>query len=128
MKRDMDLCRKILFAIEEQYENTSIVDLEIPGYTMNQVAYHCKILKDGGLVSQYSAQYDGDGLYFFQVGNLTWEGHDFLDRIREDTVWNKIKNVVTEKGLPMILDVVKQVSTTVIAAMTEGAIKAYLKP
>ncbi len=128
MKRDMDLCRKILFAIEEQYKDTSIVDLEIPGYTMNQVAYHCKILKDGGLVSQYSAQYDGGGLYFFQVGNLTWEGHDFLDRIREDTVWNKIKNVVTEKGLPMILDVVKQVSTTVIAAMTEGAIKAYLKP
>ncbi|WP_071838054.1 DUF2513 domain-containing protein [Veillonella montpellierensis] len=24
----------------------------------------------------------------FSVGSLTWEGHDFLDTIREDTMWN----------------------------------------
>ena len=60
----------------------------------------------------------------FIVGELTWEGHDFLEKIRQDTVWNKTKEVITQKGLPMILDVVKEVSATVIASMTEGAIKA----
>lgn len=126
MKRDMELCRKILFAIEEQYVDTSIEDLEIPGYTANQVAYHCQILENAGLVSYYHSESDEEGLEFFEVGSLTWEGHDFLDKIREDTVWNRTKNIITEKGLPMILDVVKQVSTDIISAMTEGAVKAYL--
>ena len=38
MKRDMELCRKILFAIEEEYEDVAIYNLSIDGYTMKQVA------------------------------------------------------------------------------------------
>ena len=38
MKRDMDLCRKILFKIEELYDSTAIYNLEIEGYTRSQVA------------------------------------------------------------------------------------------
>jgi hypothetical protein len=33
MKRDMDICRKILFAIEEQYKDTAIYDLKIENHT-----------------------------------------------------------------------------------------------
>lgn len=55
MKRDMDLCRKILFAIEEQYVDTALHNLQIPEYTMEQVAYHCKILKEAGLITNYKS-------------------------------------------------------------------------
>ncbi|MGI6337404.1 MAG: DUF2513 domain-containing protein [Eubacteriales bacterium] len=27
----------------------------------------------------------------FTVGGLTWNGCEYLDKIREDTVWNKTK-------------------------------------
>lgn len=123
MKRDMDLCRKILFAIEEQYVDTALYGLEVEGYSMQQVAYHCKILHDAGLISNYKGYFASNRLYDFAVGSLTWDGHEFLDKIRQDTIWNKTKDVITQKGLPMVLDVVKDISQSIVASMVQGAIK-----
>ena len=124
MKRDMELIRKILFAIEEQYEDTALYNLEIEGHSMAEVAFHCKLLHEAAFVSDYSAKHGDNHIYMFGVGALTWEGCDFLDKIRQDTVWNKTKDTIIQKGLPMILDVIKDVASAVVASMTEGAIKA----
>lgn len=123
MKRDMELCRKILFAIEEKYIESPIYGLAVEGYTKAQVAYHCNILHDAGLISDYDAHFVGDRLFDFAVGSLTWEGHELLDKIRQDTVWNKTKDAITQKGLPMALDVVKEISQAVIASLVQAAIK-----
>ena len=121
MKRDMELCRKILFAIEEQYVDTALHNLKIPEYTMEQVAYHCKILKEAGLITNYKALFASNHIVGFGVGSLTWEGHDFLDKIREDTIWNKTKGLIKNKALPMTLDVVKESATAVISETLKGA-------
>ena len=89
MKRDMELMRKILFKIKETVDNVAEYNLTIEGYTMEQVAYHCSILYEGGYIYSYKPQYSGKGVYSFGVGRLTWEGHDFLDNIREDTIWEE---------------------------------------
>lgn len=127
MKKDMDLIRTILLKIEEVYIDTAIYDLEIDNYDNKTVAYHCKLLNNAGFISDYGAQFADDELWSFGVGSLTWEGHEFLDKIRDDTVWNKTKTTILDNGLPMILDVVKNVSTTIISSMTEGAIRAINK-
>ena len=121
MKGDMELCRKILFAIEEQYVDTALHNLKIPEYTMEQVAYHCKILKEAGLITNYKALFASNHIVGFGVGSLTWEGHDFLDKIREDTIWNKTKGLIKNKALPMTLDVVKEIATAVISETLKGA-------
>lgn len=90
---------------------------------MQQVAYHCKILHDARLISDYKGHFASNELLDFGVGCLTWEGHEFLDKIREDTVWNKTKDLITKKGLPMVLDVVKEISQSIVATMVQGAIK-----
>ena len=56
MKRDMDLVRKILLEIEEQYVSSSIIDLKIEGYDSETIAYHCKILYEAGYVSYYKPE------------------------------------------------------------------------
>ena len=56
MKRDMELIRKILFKIEEEYVSTALFNLAIDGYEFNDVAYQCKLLYDAGLVDQYKAK------------------------------------------------------------------------
>lgn len=128
MKRDMELIRKILFKIEEDYISTALFNLTIDGYEFNDVAYQCKLLYDAGLVDQYKAKYGNNTIYAFTVGGLTWDGHDFLDKIREDTIWNKTKETITKKGLPMILDVIKDVATGIVSSMAEGAIKGLMNP
>lgn len=122
MKRDMELIRKILFKIEETVDNSAEYNLKIDGYSMDQVAYHCALLFEGGYVHDYKGQNSGGAIYTFGVARLTWDGHDFLDKIREDTIWNKTKDTIASKGLPLAFDIVKAVSSGIISGLVKTAI------
>lgn len=125
MKRDMELIRKILFAIEDKYVDTWLSSSEIPidGYDMKTIGYHCAILHDAGLISDYKNQYGDDGLLHFGVGRLTWDGHELLDKIKSDTVWNKTKDTIKKKGIPFVLDAVKEIATDITKAMIQAVIQ-----
>ena len=127
MKRDMDLVRKILLEIEEKYVSTAICNLKIEGYDMDTVAYHCKILYEAGLISSYKVNSANNNIYRFDVGSLTWDGHDYLDKIRDDSLWAKTKDTIVQKGLPLILDTIKTVSSALITAAAEGVANSILK-
>ena len=114
MKRNMDLCRLILFKIEDEYKSTALSNLQIDGYDIEIIAYHCDLLFEAGLIKSYKPTYASDKIYFFSVGALTWEGHDFLDKIRENTMWNRTKNSIKENALPMTLEVIKTIATSLI--------------
>lgn len=127
MKRDMDLVRLILLKIEEDYKSTALINLSIDGYDMDTVAYHCKILHEAGFVSNYNASYAGDELYIFSVGALTWEGNDYLDLVRDNSLWKKTKETITKKGLPLVFDTIKTIAGAFISAATEGIANAIIK-
>ena len=115
MLRDMELCRKILLVIEEQYVDTAIFNLKVEGYSMKKIAYHCKLLYDAKLISDYKPMYGDDHLLSFGVGAITWEGHEYLDKIRQDTIWKEIKNKIQENSLPTTIEVVSKVAAHIIS-------------
>ena len=127
MKRDMDLVRLILLEIEDKYRSTAIYDLAIDGYDTEMVAYHCKILYEAGLISDYKAQYADNEIYVFGVGSLTWDGNDFLEKIRDDSQWKKVKETITKKGLPLVIDTIKSVANALISAAVEGITNSIMK-
>lgn len=115
MKRNMDLCRKILLAIEEKYIDTPIYNLKIENYPVEQIAYHCKILHDANLIFDYKANYGGNHIVSFGVGVLTWAGNEYLDKIRSNSIWNKIKNTLNEKGISITFESTARLATNIIA-------------
>ena len=50
MKRDMDLCRKILLSVEAREGTVGPEEVSIEGYTEGQIGYHAKLLADQGLL------------------------------------------------------------------------------
>ena len=126
MKKDMDLIREILLKIEELYVDTAIYDLTIDGYDMATVAYHCKLLHNAGYIFDYKAQYASNEIYTFSVGALTWTGNEYLEKIRDNSRWGKIKNTLIQKGLPFTIDMVKSVADAFITAAAEGVTKGIL--
>ncbi|MGO5139788.1 DUF2513 domain-containing protein [Streptococcus alactolyticus] len=122
MKRDMDLCRLILFKIEDEFKSIALLNLQIEGYDMEVIAYHCDLLFEAGLIKSYNPTFADDSLYAFSVGPLTWEGHNFLDKVREDTLWNKTKKVAKEEALPLTLDVIKTIATSLINNVLSGVV------
>ena len=101
MKRDLILIKKILLKIEEEYENTTQFGLEIEGYTMKQIANHVELLYGEGLISLYKAHYADNELWSFAVGNLTNEGFNYLDTIRDtdDLESHKSFNVYNDHSI-----------------------------
>ncbi|AMA10691.1 DUF2513 domain-containing protein [Picosynechococcus sp. PCC 73109] len=112
MKRDMELIKKILLALEanntiNQYLHYSNLNLE--GYDDNEVAYHVKLAHEAGLIElagNKPVQTIGSPpIYFIQC--LTWEGHEFLDASRSPKVWNSALKIIKDKGLGISFDVLK---------------------
>ncbi|WEZ07573.1 DUF2513 domain-containing protein [Priestia flexa] len=92
MKRDMDLIRKILIQVEEK-ENEYLEELQpIEGYTEEEVQYHLRLISGQKFVNAYYADNTG------RVTNLTWEGYEFLENIKNESIWNKTKDVVAKNG------------------------------
>ena len=125
MQRDMELIRKILITIEDKYVDVALnsSEISIDGYDMKTIGYHCSILHDAGLLDYFKGQYGGNELLFFFVGRLTWDGHEFLDKIKNDTVWNRTTTTIKEKGVPFVLDAVKEIATAITTSMIQAAIK-----
>lgn len=126
MKRNMDLIRDILLKIEDVYVDTPIYDLTIDGYDMATVAYHCKLLHNAGYIFEYKAQYASNEIYSFAVSALTWDGNEYLEKIRDNSRWRKIKTILVQKGLPFTIDMVKSVADAFITAAAEGVTKGIL--
>jgi hypothetical protein len=86
MKRDMDLIRLLLLQVESQ--NTIS---EIPGYSVEDVMYNANLILEADLAHGPEPLYQGDKIVSVDLDRLTWEGHDFLDAARDDTLWKKAK-------------------------------------
>ncbi len=101
MTRDFDLIRRILFAIEAAPPGSIIDSSELvyEGYSPAAVAEHIEILVEQGLIYSGASFADPEtGLKVFLINRLTWQGHEFLDNARNDTIWKKAMAQAQEKG------------------------------
>lgn len=114
MQRDMDLIRLILLEIEEKYQNSTIVGLKVDGYEMDNIVNHCKMLYEKNLIESLNVDYADNRIWMFSVGNLTWEGYDYLDKVRDDSMWGKIKRAIKEKGEALSIDSVISINISLI--------------
>lgn len=116
VERDMDLARNLLRTIEQNSEMDrtreffiqSSDQIGVPDQPFEKVQYHLRLLAEAGFT-------DGtkDGVI---LRGLTWDGHEFLDNIRNDDIWSKVKKqaaTVSGVGLKML------------AALAESEIKKH---
>ena len=110
MKRDLDLVRKILFAIEESDEiKFSFYRLpKIDGYATNKIMYHMKIMAQAGLLF-YEKEIDEREFpnghrstikqkFVTEDYSISRLGHEFLDAMRDINRWGKVKSIMTNTG------------------------------
>lgn len=116
MKRNWDLIRSILLKLESQAEAIgSLSPYGFTGFDSETVSYHFKLLQSAGLIEAIDRSYLNKLTLFAQ--SLTWQGHELLDKIRNDTVWNSLKTTIKSKSLDLSLDAIKQVAQTIISQM-----------
>lgn len=90
MKRDLDLIRKILLAVEAHPHGLAPDDLTIPGYTDEQVGHHNWLIVRSGLADGAETTSHQSESRSALIYSLTPAGHDFLDAARDDTTWKRV--------------------------------------
>lgn len=108
MKRDLELIRKIILAVDDQEHGYVLDNLKIENYSDEQIGYHSYLIIDEGLAAGFDQTEGGDKSPSWRINNLTSAGHDFADAARSDTIWNKAAGIVKDKA-----------GTITIATMTE---------
>ena len=98
MKRDDDLMRDLLLEFEQQDDWLLLLPqtLDMSQAERERIG-HVYLLCDAGLVSPY-------GKHTYRITN---DGHDFLEAIRDEGLWQKTKDTVSETGGNATLEIVK---------------------
>lgn len=98
MKLDKDLVREILLALEkDDGDPFGWKDLTFDDHTQEEVAYHVCILAEGGfLIAMDLSTMDGAD---WRSQRLTYDGHEFLDTIRDNQVWKLTKETAKKAGV-----------------------------
>jgi Hypothetical protein (DUF2513) len=105
MKRDMDLIRKLLLAVEASDSGIMTKNTVIEGFTEEQIGHHADLIAEAKLEVAYELR--GDNIPTFFILRLTWPGHEFLEAARSESIWRKAVGTLKEKGIGMGFDVLK---------------------
>lgn len=114
MTRDMDLIRTLLLKLENLPLSPSAVivldpndqEVAVDGYSVDQIEYHLDLLRERDLIECPGSK----PMIGITYRRLTWEGHDFLDAVRDPEIWRKTKRGAEATGsftFDLVLDLAK---------------------
>ena len=99
MKRDMDLIRHLLLKAEAS-DGTFSVHGNLETYQVEQMI-------DAGLIDGRVSHEIGATARQSFIHRLTWEGHDFLDAARDETLWSKAKEKFLKPSASFTFEILK---------------------
>lgn len=112
MQRNMDLIRQVILNVEcgSPYP-------EIVGFTPQAIKYHQMLAIEAGLLNGKHGKYQENATEipsFVIIQDVTWEGHNFIEAIRDDTNWNKIKSYLVQQGKQITIETIKSAATILL--------------
>jgi len=101
MKRDMELVRAILLAMEASPHGFAPLPFTVAGYDQGVIEHHVWLMEQGQLVTAEETTALGDASPLAMPLSITWRGHDFLDTVRTDRVWLKVKAELKDRAMSL---------------------------
>ena len=117
--RDVLLCLESLLKFGENLEYPALKYEEILNYktckeySKEEIVYTLQKLEEANYIE---ANFYGSDQFIFKiiVTSITFWGHDFLENIRNDSVYEEVKSKATKVG-SFAFDIIKQIAILVIA-------------
>lgn len=95
MKRNPDLIRDLMLALEGEEAAELLTLPALAQHEAHAIDHHFRLLLEAGLVT--AAYQSPDGRKWIAV-RLTWAGHDYLDKIRDPAIWRHTKATMSKAG------------------------------
>ncbi|MFK4824832.1 DUF2513 domain-containing protein [Paenochrobactrum sp. BZR 588] len=105
MKLEVDLLRDLLMYVEEKADRpiSHLTEIILKDWEEQTVAYHVMLAAEAGLIiahiSEIPDEYEPIFLNIrYSVARLTFNGHQFLESIRDPKYWSFIKTTSKNVG------------------------------
>lgn len=122
MKRDFELIRKLLLFFEEKESHEAVQVPPVDGYDESTIKYHLVLLHDAGLLRcEPIRSKTSERIIYVIPFALTWQGHEFLDKVKNETVWKKIRKLIAVKGGSLAFSVVNELATRYAMELVKNA-------
>jgi hypothetical protein len=103
MKRDMQLIRELMLKLEAlpmRVGGAFIIsheddEVQVPGYSGEEIAYHLRLIDQAGFAIGSNFKPMAGGIAFT---GFSWEGHDFIDSVRDPEIWRKTEGALEQAG------------------------------
>ena len=94
--------------------NSNSLKEALPNYDISILKYTVLKLKEAELLNVSIIKADSSLVYKFVIFDITYQGHEFLEQIKNDNNWKKVKDIANNVG-SFSIDVLKQIAISVIA-------------
>jgi hypothetical protein len=103
MKRDFNLVRKILQDMEDAQPMRMCNGFTYDGYEEPTINEHVELLIEAGLLEGKVLRTQDSSMPI--VSRLTWAGHDFLDAMKDESIWKKAQDSLLKPAGGVAFDV-----------------------
>ncbi len=120
MKLNHDCVRDLLIHIEEHLSYGFYMDIsavELKNYSTEELLYAADKLLEANYLIGNKRTSIGPTLPDIRIISISWNGHQFLDNIRDEGVWKDTKNVLSKfssVSLSFVGNVASQVITSLV--------------
>lgn len=132
MRLNPECTRSILLELEDKLTwDQQVIRLNSPNGLKTYESYKyfghkqfiytvSKLLESSILIGQVIPA--DDSIYDIEVNSITWEGHKFIDNIRDPKVWKTTKKI-TGKFASVSINLISSISSQVITKIIEDTMK-----
>jgi len=122
LRLNQDCVRDSLLYFEYYLTNTNVFILDpntytnkqyLEGYSNSDFLYTCLKLKEAGFINCKVTYYSGISIPKLSISSITWNGHKFLDNVRDISIWNKTKNILNPLK-SISIDLISETASKVI--------------
>lgn len=123
MKLNHNCVRDLLLYIEDNLEYgyyIKINETQLSNFSQHEVLYAAdKLLEAGYLIGNRRVTMDSEGIPQISIESISWNGHQFLDNVRDNKVWENTKGILS-KFSSVSIGVVSNVASQVISNMVRS--------
>lgn len=125
MKLNQECIRAILLTVEdadlqELRAGLPLINLQeskrLRSFSQDEVEYNSMLLIQNEYISARELKIDYAGNNMALLNGLTWQGHQFLDTVRDKTVWKETKNILS-KFSSVSLSMTENIASNVILGL-----------
>jgi hypothetical protein len=90
MRRNLEILREVLLAVELAEGPFDLTDGRIEDHSFAELAHHTELLIEAGLLKGEVVYADTQGTpVYVRILRLTWAGHEFLATARDERTWQE---------------------------------------